>query len=349
MDAISLFSGAGGDTLGMTHAGLNVVAFSENNKDAIRTHKKQFPDSKWLGESVKGDITKIPDSEFEVYRGKIRVVFAGFPCQGFSHAGQKRADDPRNKMFYEFLRVVRIVQPDWIIGENVSGLLSRKTDDKQSSVIDIIQREFTEIGYPLQYKVYDTSTAGVAQNRKRLLMVGNKHGIQFEMPVFHSPKLALRPIIESTLEGAVEYTLETPPEECIYDIPDETPSGMPHPYLLRKVQDGQISFGKRVSPTHAQIVDLSKPSNTIICAYSFQPRFYVCLRTPNQKLYIRCFTTNELGQIQGFTSRYPFQGSYASAVKQIGNAVPAPLIQKLVRAMLSIPLPTEISQAETLT
>ena len=129
MDAISLFSGAGGDSLGMENAGLNVIAFSEFNKDAIKTHQAAFSDSVWLGSGVKGDITKIPDSEFQPYTGKVKVVFAGFPCQGFSNAGKKDENDPRNKMFYQFLRVATIVQPDWIMGENVAGLLTRKTDD----------------------------------------------------------------------------------------------------------------------------------------------------------------------------------------------------------------------------
>lgn len=62
---LSLFSGAGGDTLGMEAAGIQVVAFSENNAKCVDTHRRVFPQSKWLGESVKGDISKIPDSEFE--------------------------------------------------------------------------------------------------------------------------------------------------------------------------------------------------------------------------------------------------------------------------------------------
>jgi len=336
MNAISLFSGAGGDTTGMTNAGLNVIAFSENNKDAIKTHKCMFPESEWLGSSVKGDISKIPDSEFERFRGTVKVLFAGFPCQGFSNAGQKRLDDPRNKMFYQFLRVVKIVQPDWIIGENVAGLLTRKTDDGKSKVIDVIQEEFTNIGYPLVYKVYDVSKVGVPQNRKRLIMVGNRLDIHYKLPDFKFPVRGIRDIIEPSLFGAVEYQLDTPPEECIYDIPEGEITGSPHPYLIRKLSDGEISFGKRVSPTHAQIMNLTKPSNTIICAYSFQPRFYVCLRTPCKKLYIRCLTTSELAQIQGFPKSHQFSGNLLSIVKQIGNAVPARLIELIVRSFLEM-------------
>ena len=332
MNAISLFSGAGGDSLGMENAGLNVVAFSEFSKDAIKTHQAAFPDSVWLGSAVKGDITKIPDSEFQPYTGKIKLVFAGFPCQGFSNAGKKDENDPRNKMFYQFLRVSNIVKPDWIMGENVSGLLTRNTDDGKTKVIDVIKAEFARIGYSLACKVYDVSIAGVSQTRKRLLMIGNKLGIPFEMPEFAFPKQGIRQYIEATLEGAIETTL-TPPPECVFDIPELTPTGTPHPYLVLKHPD-LVSFGKRISPQHAEILDLSKPSKTIICAYTVQPRLYVCLRTPSGKMFIRCLVTKELGQIQGFPRDHPFIGNINSVTKQIGNAVPAKIIELLTQSIL---------------
>ncbi len=334
MNAISLFSGAGGDTLGMTLAGLNVIAFSENNKDCIATHKARFPESKWLGESVKGDISKIPDDEFEEYTGKIHVVFAGFPCQGFSNAGKKDIADPRNKMFHQFLRVVEIVKPTWIIGENVAGLLTKKTDDGESKVMDVIQEHFTEIGYPLKYQVYDMTTLGVPQSRKRLLMIGNCKGIEFEMPNFKEAKKGLQSIVEATLENAMECNLE-PPENCYVKIPETAEvSGTPHPYLVKKCSEELISFKKRDSPIHSEVLDLTKPCKTVICAYTFQPRHYVCLKKPSGKVYVRCLNPRELGQIQGFPAEYPFQGSRDSKIKQIGNAVPSTCIQKVVQSTI---------------
>ena len=334
MDAISLFSGAGGDTLGMTLAGLNVIAFSENNKDCIATHKARFPESKWLGESVKGDISKIPDSEFEEYTGRIHIVFAGFPCQGFSNAGKKDVADPRNKMFHQFLRVVRIVKPTWIIGENVAGLLTKKTDDGDSGVIDVIQEHFTEIGYPLKYQVYDMTSLGVPQSRKRLLMIGNCKGIDFEMPNFKEAKQGLQTIVEPTLENALECSLN-PPEDCYVKIPETAQvSGTPHPYLVKKYTEELISFKKRDSPIHSEVLDLTKPCKTVICAYTFQPRHYVCLKKPSGKVYVRCLNPCELGQIQGFPADYPFQGSRDSKIKQIGNAVPSTCIQKVVQSTI---------------
>ena len=110
--ALSLFSGAGGDTLGLEKAGFEVTHFVEFDNDAIKTHKKNFKKSKHLLSS-KGSksIVDIEDYIFESLKGKIDIIFAGFPCQGFSHAGKKIEGDERNKLFYEFVRAVRIIKP----------------------------------------------------------------------------------------------------------------------------------------------------------------------------------------------------------------------------------------------
>lgn len=332
--AISLFSGAGGDTIGMEQAGIKVVAFSENNSACVRTHKKMFPDSKWLGESVKGDISKIPDSEFEVYKGKIFVVFAGFPCQGFSNAGKKDINDPRNRMFHEFLRVVRIVQPDWIMGENVAGLLTKKTDDGESKVIDVIQSHFAEIGYPIVFNVFDMSKVGVPQKRKRLAIVGNRLGISYNLPEFNEQQKGLEDILEPSLENAIETNLDIP-NDCSIEVPNELePTGTPHSYLVLKHNENLISFRKRDSPIHSQILDIHSPCKTIICAHTFQPRLYVGLRKPNGKKYIRTLLPREAAQIQGFPRDHCFEGSIDDQLRQIGNAVPALFVQKMMKSMI---------------
>ena len=332
--AISLFSGAGGDTIGMEKAGLNVVAFCENNAKCVDTHKNMFPNSRWLGESVKGDISKRSDAEFEPYANKIFMVFAGFPCQGFSNAGKKVVNDPRNKMFYQFLRVVGIVRPDWIMGENVAGLLTKKTDDGESKVIDVIQACFSEIGYPVVFNVYDMSTVGVPQSRKRLAIIGNRLSIPFTIPVFNLEKQGLRGIVEASLDGAIETSLAIP-DECLVRIPDEMEiTGTPHPFMVLKHTENLISFRKRDSPIHSEVLDLGKPCKTFICAYTFQPRLYVGLAKSNGKRYIRCLTVREAGQIQGFPATHQFAGSHDDAIKQVGNAVPSEFVNQMVRRMI---------------
>jgi site-specific DNA-cytosine methylase len=91
--------------------------------------------------------------------------------------------------------------------------------------------------------------------------------------------------------------------------------------------------GKRVSAHHSEVLDLDKPCKTIICAYTFQPRLYVCLQTPTKK-YIRCLVSKELAQIQGFPRDHPFIGNTNSVTKQIGNAVPAKIIELLTKSIL---------------
>lgn len=357
--AISLFSGAGGDSLGLEMAGYDVVAFSETNKDAIKTHRQRFPSCRLIT-SVSGetDITKIPDDVFEEYRDRIDMVFAGFPCQGFSNAGKKRADDERNELVYEFVRVCRIIKPKIILGENVVGLLSRNGVDPLSGrmcpVMDIIERLFNDIGYTLTWSIHEAQVYGVPQRRKRLIIVGNAGTTPLEC---HQPSSgettmsassSLRDILQPTLRDAVvledmELIKSCPPSTWIRTHED-TPNGTPHKNLLRLLDGEQIrktvpsnhpsndgcflSVGKRKSPYHGEIINPDALCKTIICTYNSCPRLFVGLHNPTTRTYfVRTLQTQELAQIQGFPKDYPFVGSLKSIIIQIGNAVPPPMIK----------------------
>ena len=121
--AISLFSGMGGDTLGMKQNNIDIVAYSEIKETFQKTHDANFPDSVMLGKDVKSDILKITDEELRKYKG-VDIVFAGFPCQSFSTGGKRKVNDPRNTMFREFVRVAKETEAKVIIGENVKVLVS---------------------------------------------------------------------------------------------------------------------------------------------------------------------------------------------------------------------------------
>ena len=94
-----------------------------------------------------------------------------------------------------------------------------------------------------------------------------------------------------------------------------------------------ISFGKRDSAYHSEVLDLGSPCKTLICAHTFQPRLYVGCVKPNGKKYIRCLTVREAAQIQGFPADHAFAGSTTDAIQQIGNAVPARFVARMVEAM----------------
>lgn len=334
--AISLFAGCGGDSLGLEMAGFKVVGFVEFWDKAIQTHKLNFPKAEFIGEKWKGDITQIPDKEFLRFKEKIDIIFAGFPCQGFSHAGKKEPNDSRNKLFWEFIRIVDIIKPKWIIGENVAGILYRKTDDGKTNVSDVIVQAFEKIGYNMNKPtVLKTEEYNVPQKRRRVFFVGSKLKKTFKFPNPEKKRMSIRKIIEADLTDATQFTLKLKgiPDSKIYKIQDGiVVRGKPHPYLLRKLKEKNISFKKRISPFHAEIVDIDFPTKTIHCGYSFQPRLFVLLKNKKGK-FIRPFNTRELAQIQGFPKNYKFFGKKEDIIKQIGNAVPPILVAKIVGAI----------------
>jgi len=298
-------------------------------------------------------------------------------CQGFSHAGTKKHDDPRNELVHSFANVASIVQPEWIIGENVKGLLSRKGRDPSGPkdaplkpVIDIIVELFERTGYKVTHKLIDVSDIGVPQRRKRLILVGHRGPLYPHLPWDDLAKAStpvhtsIRGFLEPHLEGAMEVpVLYTPAEQpAHYWIPTTAVSatGTPHKNLVRLVEgrrnpsskekaatppitgplvepEGLISYGVRKGGYHGMIVDPDKPCNTIISTYNLCPRLFVGLHNITTGTYwIRCMTPRELGQIQGFPADYPWQGTEKQQIAQIGNAVPPPLAERIVRSLARV-------------
>lgn len=352
INAISLFSGMGGDSLGIVNAGLNLIAYCEKEAKFCETHDLNFSNCKLLGD---GDITKVDDNDFLVYKNKVDLIFAGFPCQGFSQAGKKLSNDPRNTLFREFLRSTKLINPKYIIGENVKGLLTRQTDTLEL-FIDIIESEFQNIGYKMYKKVMKCNLHGIPQNRQRLIIVGIRDDLnqEFTFPLEEENNQNLKNIIKFSMEGSIKINLDdfdfkkNIPEECILtdmnndEIEVSEGINKPHPNLKLlskdknyeykgKIYPRRIHFGKRI-PVGGEIIDIRKPLNTIICTYARQPRFFVPLQNKNG-YYLRCLLPDELKQIQGFPHNYKIKGNKTQQIVQIGNAVPPPLITKVIESL----------------
>lgn len=344
--AMSLFSGMGGDTLGIEQANLNVVLYSEKMKQFQMTHEENFSNSKLIG----GDITQISDQTFLKYKNKLKLIFAGFPCQGYSNAGKKDPNDPRNSLFREFIRATKLIEPDYIIGENVKGLLSRKTGTGEN-VIDIIVEEFKKLEYNVIYKVFKIDKYGVPQKRERLIIFGVKKDLnkQLKFPEELNTHVDLINIVKFNMMGAIkiakeDFDMTTIPQECILtDMDNDETENNVHPYLrvIAKNRDyvyngipfpNRLSFSKRDSSVHSEIIDIRKPSKTIICTYDHQPRLFVPLKNKNG-YYLRCLLPDELKQIQGFPVDYKLTGSLKEQIVQIGNAIPPPLIKQIVECI----------------
>ena len=351
-NTISLFSGLGVDSLGITQAGCKVIAYNELKPAFCKSHYANFTDSQLICHGKIQDISKLKNSCFEKYNGTTDIVFAGFPCTSFSSAGKRKLDDPRDTLFLEFLRVTKLTNPWMIIGENVKGLLTKKTTNGKL-FINIIVSEFEKLNYEVIYQVFKTEQYNVPQKRERLIILGikkdNPYGwkASFQNPL--SKDLHLKSIIKYDMTGAVradpEWFDEIPDECILTDMNDKTEykdNNGGHPYLLSKINAGEadrfydgkqhkylFSFGKRASPIHCEIIDIRYPSKTIICSYEHQPRLFVPIMNPSG-CYLRMLLPDELKQIQGFPADYIVCGTDKDKITQIGNAVPPPLIKAIV-------------------
>ena len=117
---LDLFSGIGGFSLGLESAGMETVAFCEQNKFCQKILAQHWPTL-----PIHSDITELNGYE---YRGSVELVCGGFPCQPFSVAGKQLGAEDDRALWPEMLRVIREVAPRWVIGENVSGIIPMELD-----------------------------------------------------------------------------------------------------------------------------------------------------------------------------------------------------------------------------
>ncbi|MEQ1662135.1 MAG: DNA cytosine methyltransferase [Thiobacillus sp.] len=172
---LSLFSGAGGFSYGFANAGLPPICGAEINRDACATYEEN------IGSTCHNvDLSVVEPSFFRKLLGAKEpfAVIGGPPCQGFSTAGARDAQDPRNRLIFNYLRIVAEVRPRWFIFENVEGLL---TSGHGSDVFALV-REFLGLGYSVRVHKTNLAAYGVPQTRKRVLIIGNRLGMDFTLP-----------------------------------------------------------------------------------------------------------------------------------------------------------------------
>jgi DNA (cytosine-5)-methyltransferase 1 len=159
----SLFAGIGGFDLGFELAGFDVKWCVEKDKNCQKVLAKRFPQAK-----IYGDISSIKEDELE----KVDVVCGGFPCQDLSVAGKRKGlAGERSGLFYEAIRLVRAIRPEFLVLENVPGLLSSNKGLDFAAVI----REMDQ-GWPCEeigWRILDSRHFGVPQRRKRIFVVGS--------------------------------------------------------------------------------------------------------------------------------------------------------------------------------
>lgn len=176
MKFLDLFAGIGGFRLGMEQAGHECIGFCEINKFA-RASYKVIHDTE--GEIELHDITRVSD-EFIRGIGSVDVICGGFPCQAFSIAGNRRGfEDTRGTLFFEIARFASILRPKYLFLENVKGLLNHEG----GATFETIIRTLDELGYNVEWQIFNSKNFGVPQNRERVFIIGHLRG-EGTRPIF---------------------------------------------------------------------------------------------------------------------------------------------------------------------
>jgi len=314
---LELFAGAGGLAIGLEKSGIKCAGLNEIDKWACSTLRKNRPD--W--NVLEGDIKSF---DFKKYNNKVEIVTGGFPCQAFSYAGKKLGlEDALGTLFYEFARVVKEVNPEICIGENVKGLLSHEKGDTLKGMISILD----EIGYNVvPVKVLKAVHYNVPQKRERLILVGIRKDIDIE---YEYPKpYQLIYNLEDALKKGRLFDTDVPKSEGskypqhkkeVLDLIPPKGYWRDLPLELQKEYMGKSFYLGGGKTGMARRIGWDEPSLTLTCS-------------PAQKQTERChpdetrpFTVREYARIQTFPDDWEFMGSVSQQYKQIGNAVPCNL------------------------
>jgi DNA (cytosine-5)-methyltransferase 1 len=339
MNAIDIFSGAGGMSLGAIMAGIKIDLAVEYNKEAAETFSFNHPET----DVICGDIRNF--SIKEKGESDYFVLFGGPPCQGFSISNTKtrNTENANNSLFNEFIRLVEEIKPKWFVFENVEGIVSFE----KGKVLEELKIKFAEIGYLTENEVLLASDYGVPQKRNRFFMVGNRLGIDFKFPEKQTNKVNIKQAINdlpSLSNGSY-----------IDDLPYKKGRGSDYAKLMRdnskKATQNFVSKNKDyvierykhigIGENWKSIPDelMSNYSNTSNCHSGIYRRLHPekasgVIANYRKNMLIHPFenrglSVREAARIQSFPDSFMFKGSLSSQQQQIGNAVP-PLLAKAI-------------------
>ena len=291
MKVVSLFSGAGGLDLGFIMAGHEIIWANDLYGDAVETYRLNIGDHIVCDDIRNVKASDIPDCD---------IVIGGFPCQGFSVANWKRrADDERNVLYKQLIRVIEEKRPKFFLAENVKGL----TNMEHGEVLKLVLADFESLGYKVKWKVLNAADYGVPQTRQRVIIVGVREDIDFEY-VYPAPT--------HNKDGKKGLHRWVSVSEALKDLPDpDQPNNIKnHTYSKYKLNiNGYIGH---------RLLDPDKPAPTIT-ARGDNKGGVVIHPHPNGQRRMSC---REVATIQSFPIEYEFYGPGSSVYRQIGNAVP---------------------------
>lgn len=179
LTAIDLFCGAGGLSEGFRQAGFSVLAGNDFFESAGQTFKATHPKAKFFGGPIQDISAKKLLAETGLQRGELTCLVGGPPCQAFSvYNHQRGMHDARASLFHEYLRMVDGLHPQWVVMENVTGMLSAGDGEAARTILSSLQA----LGYNVEWRVLKAEEYGVPQERRRVVFLGNRIGAPIVWP-----------------------------------------------------------------------------------------------------------------------------------------------------------------------
>jgi len=355
--AVDLFAGAGGLSLGLRHAGINVIAAADQDPVAAETHAANLGGLTWVGDLR-------DSSSFVTYlkeRGihQVDVVAGGPPCQPFSNAGlakirslSGRQRDERIGLWKAFFGVVDELSPRVVLLENVPAFASVQ----EGAILAAFMRELEERGFQTQARVVEAWRHGVPQHRKRLFVIASREGGSFRWPRTNRKVPTLRdaigdlPIVgpghreesmsrerhaSSPLARRLRRNMSPTETRCITDhVTREVRSDDAEIFALMKPGQTYADVPPNMRRYRSDIFDdkytrlsWGALSRSITAHIAKDGYWYI---HPEQD---RTLSIREAARIQTFPDWFRFAGHPSSRLRQIGNAVPPILAEAIGRSI----------------
>lgn len=306
---VDLFCGAGGLSKGLEMSGLEGICGLDWFKEAGMTYRKNFHHK-----YVEGDIT-LPEVKKAFYDAvkeglngrELTVVAGGFPCQGFSMAGNRIVDDPRNSLYKEMLEIVKNLKPQYVICENVTGLRTMLNGGVERKILS----DFEDAGYKMNVTTLCAADYYTPQKRQRVIFIGNRIGA-----TNYHPKPILDKTQYKTTGEAIADLMNHPEDPEFNHVPTKHRPDMAQRML--ELPEGQ-SLYKGYSDAWKKC-----PWNEASCTIKENHGgVNIHPKLP------RVLTAREMARLQSFPDDFIFEGNKNKQLVQIGNAVP-PFLGKAI-------------------
>lgn len=320
LKSIDLFAGIGGIRLGFDNAfgkDITTVFVSEWDEHAQKTYKANFDDPF----EIAGDITKINEKNIPEFD----ICLAGFPCQAFSLAGQRKGFEDnykgmcRGTLFMDVARICEHHKPKVIFCENVKGLVIH---DK-GRTFEIICKTFRDLGYTVFHKVLNSKNFGVPQNRERIYIVAFRNDIapkEFVFPEMTDDSKVLRDIRERKAVPSKYYLSDVYLETLRRHKARHESKGNGFGYEIRKWSDiaGAIVCG-----------GMGRERNLVIDKRQKNLTPTTHIKGEVNKEGVRKMTPREWARLQGFPDDFKLPLADVHLYKQFGNSVTVNVIEAI--------------------